>query len=97
MRIRDLPVSPTETPTLPISKTIPTVSPQSLDQTDDKGKGPSLIEPDIAKGCVVATKGSYVEVFQTLVKNIAPISDAVLADLDESGQVRVFAFPLTAL
>ncbi|KAE9400776.1 hypothetical protein BT96DRAFT_992689 [Gymnopus androsaceus JB14] len=57
--------------------------------TDDKGKGPSLIEPDIAKGCVVATKGSYVEVFQTLVKNIAPISDAVLADLDESGQAHI--------
>lgn len=85
MYIRDVSASTTETLTLPIPTTIVSTSTKTLDQTDGKGKGPST---DVAKGCVVATKGSYIDVLQTF-KNIAPISDAVLVDLDGSGQVRI--------
>ncbi|KIK59844.1 hypothetical protein GYMLUDRAFT_74297 [Collybiopsis luxurians FD-317 M1] len=89
VRISDVPVSSTETPTLPISNTIKTVSPESLNQLDDKGKGPSLDDTDNTnKGCIIATKGSYLNAIQTF-KNIAPIRDAVLADLDGSDQAHI--------
>ena len=39
-------------------------------------------------GKIIKTKGSYIEVLSRF-KNIAPILDAVLADPDESGQVRI--------
>ncbi|KAJ3904528.1 CPSF A subunit region-domain-containing protein [Lentinula edodes] len=55
---------------------------------DERGKGPSSGGKGIKKGWIVATHGSFVEVIQTF-KNIAPIRDAVLADLDGSGQSHI--------
>lgn len=78
-----------ETPTLPIPHSITTtISLENFNKLDDdKGKGPSSIHGNgIKKGHIVTTYGSFLEVIQTF-KNIAPIRDAVLADLDGSGQV----------
>ncbi|KAJ3863624.1 CPSF A subunit region-domain-containing protein [Lentinula novae-zelandiae] len=80
-----------ETPTLPIPHSITTtISLENFNKLDDdKGKGPSSIHGNgIKKGHIVTTYGSFLEVFQTF-KNIAPIRDAVLADLDGSGQSHI--------
>ncbi|KAJ3896557.1 CPSF A subunit region-domain-containing protein [Lentinula edodes] len=81
-----------ETPTLPIPHSITTtISLENFNRLDDdKGKGPSSIlhGNGIKKGYIVTTYGSFLEVIQTF-KNIAPIRDAVLADLDGSGQSHI--------
>lgn len=77
-------MSSCDSPTLPIPSSILTVPPTSLDPVNPKGKGLDL---GVGKGRVIATEGSFIDVVHTF-KNIAPIRDAVLADLDGSGQVR---------
>ncbi|KAJ3856320.1 CPSF A subunit region-domain-containing protein [Lentinula lateritia] len=83
-----------ETPTLPIPRSITTtISLENFNKLDDdKGKAPSSTSTihwnGIKKGCIVATYGSFLEVIQSF-KNIAPIRDAVLADLDRSGQPHI--------
>ncbi len=75
-----------------------TVSPSALASSPSKGKGRS-IDPDdspVREGRVIQTKGTYLEVLQTH-DNVAPIMDAVLADVDGSGQVGLRRFlPLGA-
>ena len=57
-----------------------------------KGKGrasdyeDSNVIRDPAKGCVVKSLGSFVSVLQTF-KNIAPIMDGIVVDMDGSGEV----------
>ena len=53
---------------------------EDVDMDDD------TLDKREAKGKIVRTKGSYVEVLESF-SNIAPIVDAVLADTDNSGQV----------
>ncbi|KAJ4488025.1 CPSF A subunit region-domain-containing protein [Lentinula aciculospora] len=79
-----------DTPTLPIPGSVTTtISPESFNKLDDdKGKGPSLHDNRIKKGRIVASLGSFLDVIQTF-KNIAPIRDAVLADLDGSRQGHI--------
>ena len=48
-------------------------------------------ETEISNGQVVESTGAYVTVLQTF-KNIAPIIDAVPADLDGNGEVRPVPF-----
>lgn len=45
----------------------------------------------VREGRVIQTKGTYLEVLQTH-DNVAPIMDAVLADIDGSGQVGLRRF-----
>ena len=45
------------------------------------------------EGRIINTKGTYLEVTQRY-NNIAPIMDAVLADIDGSGQVRAHHQPV---
>lgn len=58
-----------------------------------KGKGRALDDnndftKDPAKGCVIESYGSFVSVLHTF-KNIAPIMDAALVDIDGSGERQV--------
>ncbi|KAF9069809.1 CPSF A subunit region-domain-containing protein [Rhodocollybia butyracea] len=85
VRITPAPVSSGDSPTLPIPSSILSVPPTSLDPVDAKGKGLDL---GVGKGRIIASKGSFIDVIHTF-KNIAPIRDAVLADLDGSGQVHI--------
>ncbi|GAW02345.1 uv-damaged dna-binding [Lentinula edodes] len=89
-----------ESLTLPIPESVGTrISVEEFNGLEDeRGKGPSSggsggsggtdSRKGIKKGWIVATHGSFVEVIQTF-KNIAPIRDAVLADLDGSGQSHI--------
>lgn len=62
---------------------------------NDKGKGKSTSSMDvddvderakIFKGCILQSKGSRLEVLSTY-RNIAPINDAILVNIDAGGQV----------
>lgn len=95
LRIHPSPISDHGSDTLPIPLGISTVSPTSL----SPGKGKARASDDDVDmsdaregrdGRVVATKGTYIEMLETF-QNIAPIMDAVLADLDDSGQVRIYS------
>ena len=76
--------------TIPIPTGIQTVTARELadediemdDSDSDKREG---------RGKIVRTKGHYLESLESY-PNIAPIVDAVLADTDGSGQVRVISF-----
>ncbi|KAJ3781139.1 CPSF A subunit region-domain-containing protein [Lentinula aff. detonsa] len=82
VRINQVPSS-SSSPTLPIPRSVlTTVSAERLNRLEDE-RGFSK------KGRVVNTHGSFIQVVQTLVKNVAPIRDAVLADLDGSGQQQI--------
>ncbi|KAJ3991663.1 CPSF A subunit region-domain-containing protein [Lentinula boryana] len=82
VRINQVPSS-SSSPTLPIPRSVlTTVSAERLNRVEDE-RGFSK------KGRVVNTHGSFIQVVQTLVKNVAPIRDAVLADLDGSGQRQI--------
>jgi DNA damage-binding protein 1 len=84
-------------PTLPIPSDVHTVSPNSFDASaSKKGKGRALsptfdmevddgVDDPQDSGNVVATKGSYINILERF-KNIAPILDACLVELD-GGQV----------
>ncbi|OCH88473.1 hypothetical protein OBBRIDRAFT_780096 [Obba rivulosa] len=97
LRIHPSPIGDHSSNTLPIPSGITTISPAFL--SPSKGKGRADDEDDIddvemtdvrdgRDGRVVATKGTFIEVLDTF-QNIAPIIDAVLADLDDSGQPQI--------
>lgn len=92
IRTHRSPVSELNSATLPIPAGIMTVSPSTL----MSGKGKERADADVSsgkedrEGKIVSGKGSYIEVLSNY-ENIAPVMDAVLADIDGSGQVR-FSF-----
>ena len=53
---------------------------------DDDDANDDLFTKDPAKGCVISSSGSFINVLHTF-KNIAPIMDAALVDIDGSGEV----------
>lgn len=83
-----------------IPEGVKTVSKESLTTVlSKKGKGKADVDDhdmdvdseggdDYSKGRVVEPSGSYLTVLEAY-KNIAPIMDAVLVDVDGSGQVKV--------
>ncbi|TRM61119.1 mono-functional DNA-alkylating methyl methanesulfonate N-term-domain-containing protein [Schizophyllum amplum] len=78
---------------VPILKGLPTVRPDELDGVGPPTtfSDPTQDLPDLAKankGKIIQTSGSYVSVDQTYT-NIAPIEDAVLVDIDGSGQPQI--------
>ena len=79
---------------MPIPKGITTVAP-TPPKSADKGKGRAVeLDDSLGKeGRIINTKGTYLEVTQRY-NNIAPIMDAVLADIDGSGQVRAHYQPV---
>ncbi|KZT11975.1 uncharacterized protein LAESUDRAFT_746751 [Laetiporus sulphureus 93-53] len=90
IRVHPSPVSELNSVTLPIPAGIVTVSPSSL----MSGKGKERADDDVSsgkedkEGKIVSGKGSYVEVLSNH-ENIAPVMDAVLADIDGSGQPQI--------
>ncbi|KAJ3923618.1 CPSF A subunit region-domain-containing protein [Lentinula edodes] len=72
-----------ESLTLPIPESVGTRI-----SVEDGSGGSGSGGKGIKKGWIVATHGSFIEVIQRF-KNIAPIRDAVLADLDGSGQSHI--------
>ncbi len=88
IRIHPSAIGDIQTDTLPIPSDIVLVDPNTLmkeeEEDDDLGSSPSKN----TQGLVVKTKGTFVEVLETF-HNIAPIVDAVSADLDGSGQVAL--------
>ena len=67
---------------------------RALDDDDDDDD--DLFSKDAAKGCVIQSSGSFINVLRTF-KNIAPIMDAALVDIDGSGEVcPIFEFSTTA-
>lgn len=93
LEIARSPLSGIGSPTLTIHSNIKTVSPEDFFASlDDKGKAldldgdVSMEDKDISKGTIFQTKGSLLKRLESF-KNIAPIIDAIVVDLDESGQV----------
>jgi hypothetical protein len=81
--------------TLPLPNNISAISPASLSHEtsnllthgeDIEMEGAADVRPGKG-GKIIALKGTYIEVLDRF-RNLAPILDAVLADTDESGQVR---------
>ncbi|KAI1790140.1 mono-functional DNA-alkylating methyl methanesulfonate N-term-domain-containing protein [Ganoderma leucocontextum] len=91
LRIHPTPIANTTVDTLPIPQGVSSVPPPSL-VGSDKGKGKAtagdLESGSAREGRVVNTKGTFLEVLQNY-DNIAPITDAALADIDGSGQPQV--------
>lgn len=89
LRVHPAPIANIDVDTLPIPQDVSVVSPSSL-VASDKGKGKAAEPNDEAgrDGRIVKTKGRFLETVQSY-DNIAPILDAVLADIDGSGQVLV--------
>ncbi|KAI0269851.1 CPSF A subunit region-domain-containing protein [Gloeopeniophorella convolvens] len=87
IRIHTSPISDINVPTLPIRADILTSPPGSLSGRS-KGKGRAATVDKEGGGRVVATSGTFIEVIDTW-QNIGPILDAVLADVDGSGQPRI--------
>ncbi|KAG7088601.1 hypothetical protein E1B28_012575 [Marasmius oreades] len=79
-------ISSDDKPTLEIPPRVGTVPKGAL----EKGKGRAIDEDDdvFTNGRVVSNRGAYLTVLQTF-KNIAPILDAVLTDVDGSGQPQI--------
>ncbi|OSD07132.1 hypothetical protein PYCCODRAFT_1449240 [Trametes coccinea BRFM310] len=90
LRIHPAPIANASSDTLPIPKGVTAVPPSALTSSVSKGKGRADDATDISvrEGRVVHTKGSFIEVLQSH-DNIAPILDAVLADIDGSGQPQI--------
>ncbi|PFH53878.1 hypothetical protein AMATHDRAFT_72908 [Amanita thiersii Skay4041] len=97
VQISPAPVSFLDVPTLPIPTSIKTVSPSSLPPFNAKGKGKQSADEDAmdidnemetGTGCILANKGSHLTVLETH-KNIAPIIDATLVDIDGGGQHQI--------
>lgn len=96
LRINTSPVSALESPTLPVPSDIKTISPSDLtlmssaSSSKEKwrsGEARTVTPGKEEKGIVVLGQGNYLSVVDSW-KNIAPIMDAVLVDLDGSGQVH---------
>ncbi|KAL6302826.1 mono-functional DNA-alkylating methyl methanesulfonate N-term-domain-containing protein [Sparassis latifolia] len=90
LRIHSSPFANADTETLPIPSGITTVSSSSLMSSKGKEKAYLCMDDEraVKGGRVVSTKGTFVEVLENF-QNIAPIMDAVLADLDGSGQPQI--------
>ncbi|OBZ68977.1 DNA damage-binding protein 1 [Grifola frondosa] len=88
LRIHPTPISNFEADTLPISNSITTVPPSSLSSSKGKEKADTTNLKAGKDGRIVSMTGNYVEVLESY-QNIAPILDAVLADLDGSGQPQI--------
>ena len=73
---------------------IPTITPSQLTELFTSGKGKSKavsgenIREKEGRGVIVVGKGTYLSTIQSF-KNIAPIMDAALVDVDRSGQVSL--------
>ncbi len=98
VEISPTPVSSAKTRTLPIPREIETVDPSTLISFKSKGKAKCDSNDEFAmdvdneldvtkRGHILEMQGSYLSVLDTQ-KNIAPIMDAVLVDIDGPGQVR---------
>ncbi|KAI0372253.1 hypothetical protein BV20DRAFT_991870 [Pilatotrama ljubarskyi] len=92
LRIHPAPIANAGEETLPIPNGISTVSPSALASSSGKGKGKGRAddseEAPAREGRVVSTKGTFLEVLQVH-DNVAPILDAILTDIDGSGQPQV--------
>ncbi len=90
LRIHPSPIANAASDTLPIPKGVATISSAAL-ASSDKGKERAGQEdsPEDQSGRIVNAKGTFLEMLQTY-DNIAPIMDAVLEDIDGSGQVGAF-------
>ncbi|KZT28894.1 hypothetical protein NEOLEDRAFT_1239376 [Neolentinus lepideus HHB14362 ss-1] len=90
LRIHTSPISSVDTDTLPIPPKIPSISPSELlSATRTSGKkGKGKAEEGDVSGYVVRTKGGFVEEMMNWT-NVAPILDAVLVDLEDSGQTTI--------
>ena len=85
VRIHTSPISDFSTPTLPIPADVLTVQLGSF-SIGNKGKGRAWTTDREGEGRVLGLNGTFIEVLDTW-QNVGPISDAVLADTDGSGQV----------
>ncbi|GLB38302.1 putative CPSF A subunit region [Lyophyllum shimeji] len=92
VQISPTPRSSLTAPTLSIPPEIKTISPAWLDRASTgKGKAREINnteDRDPTKGAVVESMGSYVNVLESF-KNIAPNHDAVLVDIDGSGERQI--------
>ncbi|EGN98024.1 hypothetical protein SERLA73DRAFT_109335 [Serpula lacrymans var. lacrymans S7.3] len=83
LRINTTPVQSLESPTLPVPSDINTTTSSSL-----AAKGKMEESSDRSGGCIINGRGSFLSVIESY-KNIAPIIDAALVDVDNSGQHAV--------
>ncbi|KAF8635825.1 hypothetical protein AX15_000024 [Amanita polypyramis BW_CC] len=98
IEISPTPVSSSKTPTLPIPPGVKTIPQSALISSRSKGKAreetdETTMEVDnesepTGNGRILATQGSYLSVLESQ-KNIAPIVDAVLVDVDGTGQRQI--------
>ncbi|KAI6039683.1 CPSF A subunit region-domain-containing protein [Pisolithus marmoratus] len=79
LRISQTPVSSLDTPTLSVPSSVPTIRPAQL------GAPGKRRATDAAEGLVVNGLGSYLVELERFT-NLAPIVDAVLVDIDNTGQ-----------
>ncbi|KAJ6557241.1 CPSF A subunit region-domain-containing protein [Mycena vulgaris] len=87
VQISSTPLSSVESPTLPIPSDIKTASPGRLAPPSAKGKGKAENSEPL-RDCVLDVKGSFLTNVSTF-KNIAPILDAALVDMDNSGHQQI--------
>ena len=92
VKIHTSPISDFSTPTLPIPADVLTVQ-LGLFSASSKGKGRAYTTDREGEGRVLDLNGTFIEVLDTW-QNVGPISDAVLADTDGSGQV-IFVLSIT--
>lgn len=85
VRLLPAPTASSEADTLPIPSSIKASPPSALSR-EHGGDNATDDDKDRANGTVIRLKGSHVEVLESF-RNIAPIVDATLADIDGSGQV----------
>ena len=72
---------------MPIPPGWPTVKPEELEDGPASTMDATQESPKPAKGKIVQMRGSVLSVTESFT-NIAPIVDAALVDVDDSGQVR---------
>ncbi|KAI0766387.1 CPSF A subunit region-domain-containing protein [Trametes elegans] len=92
LRIHPAPIANASSDTLLIPPGLSSISPYALASASGKGKARAseydIDESTTREGRIINAKGSFVEVLRSY-DNIAPVSDAVLADIDGSGQPQV--------
>lgn len=87
VRVHPSAIGSIQSDTLTIPDRIETVGPNYLLHGEDEDDKMGLDSSKNMHGLVVKTKGTHVEVLETF-PNIAPVVDAVSADVDGSGQVH---------
>ncbi|KAJ7163276.1 mono-functional DNA-alkylating methyl methanesulfonate N-term-domain-containing protein [Mycena filopes] len=80
-------LSSADEPTLPIPPEITTVPAARLAPPSAKGKGREE-HSETLRDCVLDVKGSFLRVIETF-KNVAPILDATLVDIEKSGHPQI--------